>query len=60
MPDISMCTNEDCRKSSLCKRHADSGTLPNVYCQTYITFNPMTDGNCDYFWDIETRWRRVR
>lgn len=51
MPDFSMCPSASCKVRRLCKRHEDSGTIPNDY-QTYSAFTPTGDNGCGSFWDI--------
>lgn len=51
MPDISMCRTE-CRKSTRCKRHQNSGTIPSPFWQSFMTYQPDTKENpCESFWD---------
>ena len=47
MPDITMCSSNDCYLSESCYRHVDSGTVwwPN---QSYTEFDHMTH-DCDYY-----------
>ena len=48
MPDISMCQNLICSRSSTCYRFT---AKPNQYLQAYADFKPDKDGNCSYYWD---------
>jgi len=51
MPDITMCTNEDCPYSTICYRAICE---PSEYSQSYSDFKPvMREGlfHCDYFMD---------
>lgn len=47
MPDISMCQHPTCRMRRQCYRHADSGTQPSRYRQTYAHFTPGPAGCAD-------------
>jgi hypothetical protein len=49
MPDISMCTGEDCPKKQMCYRH----TAKASDYQSFFMNPPIKDGQCDYFWDNE-------
>lgn len=51
MPDISMCSAA-CPKSRQCYRHADSGTKPDKYWQTYVL---RDQGPCNDFWQVSPR-----
>lgn len=53
MPDISMCAAIFCPKSRQCYRHADSGTKPSEYLQSYSSFTPGED--CIAFWQVSKR-----
>jgi len=50
MPDISMCFNEKCEKRHTCYRFI---ATPNKFWQSYGTFSPDKNGNCDYYWKVE-------
>ncbi len=48
--DIAMCLSPSCPSRARCERHADSGTRPNPYRQTYGGFGPEPGENrCEYF-----------
>jgi hypothetical protein len=47
--DIAMC-QEKCPKSKLCRRHPDSGTIPDPLRQTWEKFNPFL---CQAYWPLE-------
>ena len=50
MPDFAMCLAVNCPSSARCKRHADSGTVPNVPMQSYASFHPIFQtGQCESF-----------
>lgn len=54
MPDISMCAHRNCPLRHNCYRHADSGTKPNPYRQSYAVYTPTIDEDgkvgCDDYW----------
>jgi len=53
MPNIEMCDNDRCQHSTDCKRHRDSGTIPNDSTQTWKTFLPDDNINiCDGWWPV--------
>jgi hypothetical protein len=41
MPDITMCSNSECRASHKCRRSPDSGTVPNVLYQSWGKFRAI-------------------
>jgi len=54
MPDITMCTNEECPKADLCWRF---GCPPSQYRQSYAEFKfeiVNDDVECDYFIEYPT------
>lgn len=58
MPDISMCSGENCPLKEKCYRHK---AKPSDY-QTYFLNPPVKeDGTCEYFWKIEEHdtWSEV-
>lgn len=47
MPDISMCASVECPSRKSCYRHAESGTKPTEWRQSYMAFKPRKgDGKC--------------
>ncbi len=50
MPDITMCSNDDCPMSLRCYRHEAE---PNMRWQSYSAFSPAEDGKCNHFWAID-------
>ena len=59
MPDITMCIATNCKKSSTCYRHKDSGTKPDPYWQSWCNFSkeestdPDPVEGCHYYWKKE-------
>jgi len=50
MPDIAMCTGEQCPKKQMCYRH----TAKASDYQSYFMTPPIKeDGTCEYYWDNE-------
>lgn len=47
MPDISMCTAHSCPMKEYCYRYT---ATPNPFRQSYASFSPDENGECDYFW----------
>lgn len=48
MPDISMCTGEDCKLRDTCYRFT---AKPNEFMQSYFGKSPIKDdGTCDYLY----------
>ena len=47
MPDITMCSGENCPLRAACYRHT---AKPNRY-QSWFAVPPIKDGKCEYFWD---------
>lgn len=52
MPDISMCSNDECPLVKKCYRHEAE---PTPMMQAYSEFTPDDDGECEYFMEI---WKR--
>ena len=51
MCDFAMCSAKNCPISKTCRRHADSGTEPDPYRQTYADFQPQPgEVGCDAYW----------
>lgn len=52
MPDIMMCNAASCDRSKECRRHKDSGTVPDPYRQTWWAREETdpTGINCRNFW----------
>lgn len=53
MPDITMCAANNCKLSSKCYRHKDSGTKPNPFRQSYSDFGWQKP--CKQFWDRSSK-----
>lgn len=51
MPDISMCSDDNCLVRTRCYRHKDSGTKPNDPWQTYAGFTASDANGCSDFMD---------
>ena len=50
MPDYSMCQTEtNCPNKKTCKRHADSGVVPDVY-QSYVEWKWTAFNGCSGYW----------
>lgn len=56
MPDLAMCNATNCANSKTCRRSPDSGTVPDVYRQTWTNFMPEEkDGkrpDCHAYWMV--------
>jgi hypothetical protein len=48
MPDLTLCTNEDCNINYMCYRFK---AKPSEYVQSYIRFEPQDD-HCEFFIQI--------
>ena len=59
MPDIQMCSDEDCPFRTRCYRHPDSGTKPSEYWQAWGYFEkvgpPTKPENCKGWWDKDKK-----
>lgn len=56
MADISMCYHPTCPARESCKRHPDSGTVPDPVAQTIMLWQPKINGKvleCDGYWPKE-------
>jgi len=50
MPDIAMCTGDECQKKQMCYRY----TAKASDYQSYFMTPPVKeDGTCEYFWNNE-------
>lgn len=49
MPDICMCTGEDCQVKNDCYRYRATPS----HMQTYFFSPPTKGGYCEYFWLID-------
>lgn len=47
MPDFAMCSNSECPNTKTCRRHPDSGTVPDPIRQCWGTFNWR---QCNAYW----------
>ena len=50
MPDITLCTNDDCPKKWNCYRYLCVSESPR---QSYALFEPDKNGNCDFYREIK-------
>lgn len=48
MPDISLCSNNNCPLRKGCYR---ATAIPSDFLQSYTVFNLNEDGTCNWFWD---------
>ena len=49
MPDISLCSGNNCNLKENCYRYL---ATPNPYRQSYFSNPPLEeDGSCKFFWD---------
>ena len=55
MPDISMCTAKTCPVAGRCYRNLQSGTQPDRYTQSWMSFEPEKGANCEGFWPTDKR-----
>ncbi len=53
MPDIMMCSAEVCDRSKICRRHKDSGTVPDPLWQSWWIRDEQspTGDACPNYWD---------
>ena len=49
MPDLTLCTNSDCKLTEFCFRYK---AKPSEHSQSYCRFEPGND-NCDFFIPIK-------
>lgn len=50
--DISMCNATNCPASHDCRRHPNSGTVPDPFQQCYADWQPDDTGACDGYWHV--------
>ena len=50
MPDIAMCSGDDCPLKEMCYRYTAE---PDKHMQTYLLEPPYENGKCDYYWPAE-------
>lgn len=50
MPDITMCSGQQCSLQNDCYRHR---APPSEYLQSYFVTPPYKDGRCEYFLSID-------
>ena len=50
MPDITMCTGEECPKKQMCYRH----TAKASDYQSFFMTPPIKDGQCDHYWETKS------
>jgi hypothetical protein len=51
MPDITMCSGNNCELSSICYRYKAE---PSKYRQSYFCKPPNEGLECEYFWEYKT------
>jgi hypothetical protein len=51
MPDITMCTGKNCDLATTCYRYKAE---PSKYRQSYFVDAPIEDGQCDYYWEVNS------
>jgi len=49
MPDITMCSGNNCELSSTCYRYKAE---PSEYIQSYFCKPPNDGLECDYYWEV--------
>lgn len=47
MPDITMCSGENCPHKEQCYRFT---AKPSEFSQSYFVEPPIKDGKCDHYW----------
>ncbi len=52
MPDISMCSNEECPSKDKCYRYV---AIPDEYWQSYGAFSFDVSGKCSYFMEARSK-----
>jgi hypothetical protein len=58
MPDISMCSNENCPSKKKCYRFC---AVPTPFRQSYAFYEPDESGRCDSFIELtEVRREQIR
>ena len=50
MPDITMCSNNECPQKANCYRFMAEAS---PFWQSYSKFELTEDGKCNYFWKME-------
>jgi hypothetical protein len=50
VPDITMCTSEECHRRSTCRRSRYSGMVPDQYGQSYTMWDHKT---CTHYWPVK-------
>ena len=50
MPDITMCSGEECSEKQSCYRF----TAKASDYQSYFMTPPVKDGQCDHYWEIKS------
>ena len=53
MPDITMCSGNNCELSSTCYRYKAE---PTPYRQSYFCTPPNDGLECDYYWEIKCEY----
>jgi len=49
MPDITMCSGNNCELSLTCYRYKAE---PSEYRQSYFVNPPNINNQCDYYWEV--------
>lgn len=57
MADITMCSDETCKKRERCYRFTAKA---NEYMQSMFVYTPRKGKDCEYFWDNEDKTKRLR
>lgn len=50
MPDITMCSDDECHMAKMCYRHE---ATPTPQIQSYFLESPRIGKSCDHFWKID-------
>ena len=54
MPDITMCTGDDCPMKNTCYRYL---ATPSEYWQSYFACVPYANSECEHYWECEEEKR---
>ena len=59
MPDITMCSGENCPAKEKCYRYT---AKPSQFRQSYFTEPPIKNGKCDHYWgeQAESIWNQLK
>lgn len=56
MPDITMCSGNDCKFKSNCYRYTAEASIR----QSYFTESPIESDKCDYYLEVESDYDKAR